>query len=233
MKKRIFAALITAVFAAAGFAAVFAAAYIPEEITVATGVPAGEFIVAIDAGHGGIDAGVSGVKTKVKESDLNLEIAKNLAELFEAGGIKIVMTRTSAAGLYGVLSKGFKLRDMKKRMEIINTSDADIMISVHLNHFDMPSRRGGQVFYKAGSERGKLLAESIQSEFNGREEQPRAFEPLAGDYYVLNESVCPSVICECGFLSNEEDETLLLTDEYRRKVAYLIFKGAIGYLLSQ
>lgn len=186
--------------------------------------------VVIDAGHGGIDGGVTGSQTGVKESDLNLLISKELAECFKSGGFKVVMTRTSAAGLYGVATRGFKMRDMEKRKSVINGANADLMISVHLNKFSSPSRRGAQAFYKIGDENSKALADSIQAEFNSAGE--REYSALEGDYYVLNESLCTSVLCECGFLSNPEDEKLLLTDEHRKKVAYRIYKGAIAYLLK-
>ena len=183
--------------------------------------------VVIDAGHGGIDGGVTGVNTGVKESDLNLLIAKELAEIFTENGFNAVMTRTSANGLYGVLSKGFKMRDMKRRKEIINGAMADVMISVHLNKFSSSARRGAQVFYKIGDERSEKIAKSIQDELNigGRE-----YSPLKGDYYVLNEANCAAVICECGFLSNPQDEALLLTEEYRKELAQRIFSGAVKAL---
>ncbi len=195
-------------------------------------VPAKDFTVVIDAGHGGIDSGVSGASSKVKESDLNLDIARDLKDYFEAAGIKVVMTRESSAGLYGILSKGFKMRDMEKRKEIINSANADLMVSVHLNFCEYPERRGAQAFYRNGSEKSKRLAESIQEAFNADSETGRDYEALKGDYYVLNESECPAALCECGFLSNEEDEKLLLTEEHRKKIAYSIYKGSLSYLVG-
>ena len=185
------------------------------------------YTVVIDAGHGGIDGGVTGVNTGVKESDLNLSIANVLKEKFIDAGFKVVMTRTSAAGLYGAMSKGFKMRDMEKRKEIINSAKADFMISVHLNKFSDKERSGAQVFYKIGDEESKKLADALQEEFNGA---GRKYSSLKGDYYVLNEANCPAVICECGFLSNPEDEVLLLTETYREKIAETIVGGSIKYL---
>ena len=83
----------------------------------------GERTVVIDAGHGGIDAGVHGIKTNVKESDINLLIAKYLRGYFADAGFNAVMTRTTQGGLYGTSTKGFKMRDMKKRKEIIEQKD--------------------------------------------------------------------------------------------------------------
>ena len=86
--------------------------------TRAAASPSDRFTVVIDAGHGGIDGGVSGITTGVKESELNLDIARKLKTKFDKSGAKTVMTRKTEAGLYGIYSKGFKRRDMQKRKQI-------------------------------------------------------------------------------------------------------------------
>lgn len=196
---------------------------------VSTASSVSEKVIVIDAGHGGVDAGVLGVKTKEKESDINLAIAKQLKGYFTDAGFTVVMTRKTNAGLYGSASQGFKMRDMKKRKEIITTSKADMVISIHQNFCPIPSRRGGTVFFDKNSESGKLLAADIQSSLNAMDECASENEALAGDYYMLKCTESPSVIVECGFLSNVEDETLLISPEYQKKIAYAIFKGAVGY----
>ncbi len=190
------------------------------------------FVVVIDAGHGGIDAGVLGKTSKVKESDLNLDIAKKLKTQFEKAGIKVVMTRTSYGGLYGTTAKGFKKRDMQNRIKIINDANADVMISLHLNFFSSSKTRGATAFFNADDKNSKTLAESIQRFFNLSSGQTRDLSALKGDYFLLNQANCPAVICECGFLSNEEEEKLLLTETYRQEISQLIFKGATAFLLS-
>ena len=189
----------------------------------------GERTVVIDAGHGGIDAGVYGVVSSVKESDVNLCIAKYLRGYFADAGFNTVMTRTNQSGLYGVSSKGFKMRDMKKRKEIIEKSGADMVISVHQNFCPIPSRRGGQVFFDKDSDCGKQLASNIQMSLNNMKECVKTNSPLVGDYYMLKCTKSPSVIVECGFLSNAYDEALLISEEYQKKLAYAIFKGAVAY----
>ena len=191
--------------------------------------PSDRFTVVIDAGHGGIDGGVSGISTGVKESELNLDIARKLKEKFDKSGAKTVMTRKTDAGLYGIYSKGFKRRDMLKRKQIILNAKADVFVSIHLNYYSSPSRRGSQVFYKIDSEPSKMLADIVQSELNEAEEYERDYTALAGDYYVLNEANCTAILCECGFLSNPEDEKLLLSEEYRDKIAERIFNGIEKY----
>lgn len=194
--------------------------------------PSDRFTVVIDAGHGGIDGGVSGITTGVKESELNLDIARKLKTKFDKSGAKTVMTRKTEAGLYGIYSKGFKRRDMQKRKQITLNAKADVFVSIHLNYYSSPLRRGAQVFYKIDEEKSKSLADIVQAELNGGKEYERDYTALAGDYYVLNEADCAAILCECGFLSNAEDEKLLLTDEYRAEIAEKIFNGIEKYRFS-
>lgn len=200
--------------------------------TRAAASPSDRFTVVIDAGHGGIDGGVSGITTGVKESELNLDIARKLKAKFDKSGAKTVMTRKTEAGLYGIYSKGFKRRDMQKRKQITLNAKADVFVSIHLNYYSSPLRRGAQVFYKIDEEKSKSLADIVQAELNGGKECERDYTALAGDYYVLNEADCAAILCECGFLSNAEDEKLLLTDEYRDEIAEKIFNGIEKYRFS-
>ena len=189
----------------------------------------GEKVVVIDAGHGGIDAGVIGVATSSKESDINLAISRHLKSYFVAAGFKVVLTRTNNGGLYGSSSSGFKKRDMQKRKEIIVECNADMVISVHQNFCPIPSRRGGTVFFDKNSECGKELADRIQNSINNMDECVSVNTALTGDYFMLKCTESPSVIVECGFLSNREDDKLLNSEEYQKKIAYAIFKGAVAY----
>ena len=186
-------------------------------------------VIVIDAGHGGIDAGVYGVNTGVRESDINLAVARELKGCFADAGFECVMTRTTQAGLYGNTSKGFKMRDMQKRRQIIEDSGADMVISIHQNTCPLPSRRGSHVFYDEASGEGRELALSIQSRLNGLWNAGEN-SALAGDYYMLKCTSAPSVIVECGFLSNAEDEENLNDPDFRRRLAKAIFMGAITYL---
>ena len=160
---------------------------------------------------------------------MNLAISKKLKGYFEGAGFKAVLTRSDNGGLYGLSTSGFKMRDMKKRKQIIEENSADMVISIHQNKCPIPSRRGGTVFFDKGRENGKRLAESIQNSLNGMEECASKNEALAGDYYMLKCTENPSVIVECGFLSNTEDEKLLISEDYQSRLAYAVFKGAVSY----
>ena len=188
--------------------------------------------IVIDAGHGGVDGGVVGRVTGEKESDINLSIARKLQKTFEEAGFLVVQTRPTEAGLYGTATQGYKKRDMQKRAEIIRESAPAAVISVHQNFFSLASRRGAQVFFREGNELSYTLACAIQTALNAMPECVRASDALKGDYYVLNCSEHPSVIVECGFLSNSEDEALLVSDAYQLRLAETICSGTLAFLAA-
>ena len=195
----------------------------------AASVPADAPRIVLDAGHGGVDPGVLGGTTGERESDVNLKIVQKLEKLFAGAGFRVVLTRKNAGGLYGMPTGGYKRRDMEERRRIIREAEPDIVLSVHQNSYPAaPSRRGGQVFFRAGSEAGKALSASIQARLNllgGRE-----ISALKGDFFMLECADCPSALVECGFLSNAEEERLLLTDAYQEQIARAVFEGVLLYL---
>ena len=188
-----------------------------------------DFTVVIDAGHGGIDGGVVGVDG-VKESTLNLSYAKELGEIFERSGFNVVYTRKTENGLYGLPTNGFKLRDMKKRKEIIDKAHPNLLISVHMNKFSQSTRSGPQVFYQDGKQDGCALAQSLQRVFN--DFTGNSHQAIAGDFYVCRETNCPAVIVECGFLSNANECAQLQTDSYRQQICNQIYSGVMLYLYT-
>jgi N-acetylmuramoyl-L-alanine amidase len=192
-------------------------------------LPKLNYTVVIDAGHGGIDSGVAGAATKVKEAELNLKVSKKLEKLLKEYGFNVVMTRTNGNGLYGLHTQNRKKRDMEERARIIREAQPDAVVSIHMNYFSQSKQRGAQVFYRKDNERGKELARCIQEVLALNIEYcDRLY--LAGDYYIVNCSDYPSVIVECGFLSNASDEQLLITDEYQQKLAYHIALGIMKFL---
>jgi len=118
---------------------------------------------------------------------------------------------------------------MAKRKEVIEITKPNMVVSVHMNSFTNSKLRGAQVFYDKSSEISRSLALSIQNYFAN--ELPSSDKGVSvGDYYMLKCTTAPSVICECGFLSNSEDESLLLTPSYQDKVASCIYKGILNFI---
>ena len=190
------------------------------------------YTIVLDAGHGGIDGGSEGVSTGVKESELNLKVTKKLEKLLNAFGFNVVLTRTNADGLYSQFATNKKQDDMKKRKEIIQKSKPNMVVSIHMNSFPNKHERGAQVFYQVGEETSKQLAQTIQNEMIKNLVEAREFCNHS-DLYILQCTQNPSVVVEGGFLSNPEEEALLITDEYQEKLAYSVFCGILKFFEKQ
>ncbi len=194
-----------------------------------------QFVVVIDAGHGGIDGGVTGRRTGVKESDVNLAVSFALKDVFEDAGFLVVLTRKTEHGLTKDGGLWTKNGDMRRRREIIQSVSPDLVLSIHQNFLPSSSNvRGGQVFYREGESNEKLalcVQDGINSVYTKHGVKSR--QAKAGKYYMLECTDAPSLIVECGFLSNAEDEYLLTTSSHKRQIASAIFSGALAYLQGE
>ena len=181
--------------------------------------------VVIDAGHGGFDGGTVGGSTGVLEAEINLSISVKLERRLQQLGAQVVMTRSDENAVAET-----KDGDMAKRREIIESSDQDVTISIHQNRFEDPDVKGPQVFYNPGSVQGEKLAAAIQDTMNQELEvaSPRTQQGKA--YYIVKSGAAPAVIVECGFLSNPEEEKLLMNDEYQNLIVKAIIDGLENYL---
>lgn len=190
--------------------------------------------VIIDAGHGGSDPGKVGV-AGTEEKDLNLTIALLLKSLLEASDVQVIMTRETDEEL-GDDPSNRKLSDLKKRISIITGAEPAAVVSIHQNSYTSPDIYGAQCFYYTDSEEGKQLAGLLQQQIILSTEQTKIREIKANsDYYLLKKSQPPTVIVECGFLSNPGEEQLLNDPAYQRKMAWAIHLGVLQFLngLSQ
>ncbi|MBQ2991411.1 MAG: N-acetylmuramoyl-L-alanine amidase [Clostridia bacterium] len=185
--------------------------------------------IAVDAGHGGYDGGAVGRVSGVPEKGLNLDVAVKVRELLLEKGAEVIMTRTDD---YALCDDNppirRKLQDMQRRAAIVMGGGADLLLSIHMNEYAGRSQSGPQVFYREGCPAGRLLAGAVQTAMV-RQLQPRKErEALGGDYYILTFGI-PGVLVECGFLSNREEEELLLSDAYRQRVAQGIVQGVCDW----
>lgn len=190
-----------------------------------------ELCVVLDAGHGGIDGGVMGKNTGIKESELNLSIVYKLKTCLEEMGFRVELTRKTDAGLYGTTAKGFKKRDMQKRKEIIEEADPDLLISIHQNYYPTRNTRGGQVFYGKQQKNSGKLAVGMQKNLNAlyAREGVKGRIAASGQFFMLECADCPSVLVECGFLSNAADEKLLSTETWQVALAENLAKSVMDY----
>ena len=196
-------------------------------VVVKEDIPKPIYTIVIDAGHGGRDNGCSGSNGS-KESEINLDISKKLQVYLQSLGVRVVMTRYDGNGLYEADADNYKQSDMEKRIEIINGASPDMVISIHQNSYSDKLQKGAQVFYREGDELSFDFASSVQSQLLSQLPSARK-EANAGDYYILNECGLPAIIVECGYLTNAEEEQLLISDDYQSKVAYSIMCGVVKY----
>lgn len=190
--------------------------------------PRSKYTIVIDAGHGGRDGGSVGVNGSV-EKELNLAYAKTLQKLLAKAGVNVIMTRTTDSGLYNEDANNKKLSDMRKRREIINNAQPDLVISIHMNSFPLDSCKGAKTFYQIGSDVSCSAAKSVQNSLHYYIENASSTVG-AGDYYILNCTPYTSILIECGFVSSPSEEQLLNDDNYRDKFIYAVYCGVIMYL---
>ena len=186
-------------------------------------------VVVIDAGHGGLDGGAVAPDGTL-EKDINLEIAKALAALMRISGYKVVMTRENDTMLGAELTGGSaKMRDLKKRLEISSAYPDALTVSIHCNKFPDSSCKGLQVYY--GSGQGAMeSALAVQSAFSLiSSENRRNIKKADSSIYLLHRANSPSILVECGFLSNETELEQLKNEEYRKKLALVVYSGVVSF----
>lgn len=188
------------------------------------------YVVTIDAGHGGYDPGKIGIDDS-KEKDVNLLIASYLKELLDSLGFEVYMTREDDSSLNTETADRLKTSDLNHRVEIVASHNSDFFISIHQNSFSDPSVHGAQVFYYADSPTGEELAKSIRTSIRAILDSDNE-RPVKGnlDYLILKKSPCPAVIVECGFLSNPDECTSLNTADYQKQVASAIADGLVNHI---
>lgn len=185
-------------------------------------------VIVIDAGHGGQDPGKIGTKGTL-EKDINLNISFYLKEILESQNITVILTREKDIDL-ATDSSNFKSSDMRNRVAFIQKNKPDLVISIHQNSYTSTHVYGAQCFYYTPSEDSKLLASYLQKQIIACTNQTKTREIKSNeDYYLLKNSNVPTVIVECGFLSNPKEEHLLLQDNYQRKMAWAIHLGILNY----
>lgn len=179
--------------------------------------------VILDAGHGGIDVGKTGVNGE-KEKDINLEISKKIKRFLSDSNVTVKMTREGDERL-----ADSQREDLKARTDIMN-GGALLAVSIHQNSYRDPAVSGAQVFYYTDSEEGRTAAGMIQAELNAlapdNEKEIRAND----SYYILKNTRIPTVIVECGFLSSYTEAEKLADDEYQNRIAETVSEGILQYI---
>ena len=190
----------------------------------------GQVCIVLDAGHGGDDPGKIGINGS-KEKDINLAITLKVKAYLEANGVKVILTREDENGLYDAGAENKKVQDMKRRIAIIEEAQPLATVSIHQNSYTEEYVNGAQVFYYKDSKDGEALASLLQESLRARLDPENHRQMKANDsYYLLKKTQIPTVIVECGFLSNSKEAELLSGEEYQDKVAWAILMGIMQFV---
>ena len=181
--------------------------------------------VIIDPGHGGIDVGTVGIDGSL-EKNINLSISLDLYDYLMVSGINAVLTRDGDYEVYRAGEKRTK-SDLYNRMDFINSVPNSILISIHQNHFENEAEWGTQVWFSPNDEISPTLADKILQSVkeNIQPENKRENKVSDNSYYILYKAQKPSVMVECGFVSNKNENNKLQDKEYQKDMAYSILAG--------
>lgn len=183
-------------------------------------------VIYIDPGHGGVDPGA--MYSGIMEKDINLEISKKLETKLISLGAIVYLTRYDDYDLSVNNTINRKRSDLSRRGNIINKSDCDIFLSIHLNAEDTGTWRGAQVFYDDTNENNEEIAKIFQKQFKKYLNSNRDYKKT--DVLYLQKRIeRPGVLLEVGFLSNANDRYLLKQDSYQQKIVTTITNGLLEY----
>lgn len=187
-------------------------------------------IIYLDPGHGGPDGGAE--HGEAVEKDIALNIASKLRDYLQQQGALVLMTREEDTDLANSTTKGLSRRkreDLQRRVEMINESEAELFISIHLNSMPSPRWYGAQTFYSTRYLENKVLAELIQEELRDNLENTKRVAKPIDHVYLVKSVKKPGALVEVGFLSNPTERELLIQDDYQEKVAAAIYQGVMRY----
>lgn len=191
-------------------------------------------IIYLDPGHGGPDGGATG--SNHLEKDITLEVASRVRDYLQEQGALVIMTRETDTDLAPEGMKGYsrrKAEDLRKRVEIINRSEAELYISIHLNAIPSPKWSGAQSFYYGKYEENEKVAKYIQDELRiNLENTTRKAKRIHGIYLMQNVTK-PGALVEVGFLSNPAEAKRLSQPKYQDKIASSVYKGVLRYFTDR
>lgn len=190
-------------------------------------------IILIDPGHGGYDGGAEG-KSGTKEKDINLSISLKLRDKLIKDGYDVKLTRSEDKDLLDKKQNNGtkKAQDIANRCKLKQQISPDIFISIHQNHFPQGQYYGAQVWYSK-NEKSSRLAKIVQDNLiiDLNHNNKRVEKPANNAYKILScDDTRPSILVECGFLSNYEEEQRMLNNDYQQKIVDSITKSINQYL---
>lgn len=191
-------------------------------------------IIYLDPGHGGPDGGAQ--RDGVSEKEITLTVSLKLRDYLQEQGALVFMTRETDKDLASSQTRGYskrKTEDLKKRLQLINESESDLFISIHLNAIPSPRWSGAQTFYSPHFKENKRAAKFIQDELIENLGNTKREAKAISNVYILKYAKKPGSLVEIGFLSNPEERQHLVDPEYQNMVAASIYKGIARYFTDE
>lgn len=188
--------------------------------------------IVLDAGHGGKDCGTISADGTL-EKDVNLGIVLKLYDFLMFSGVNAVAIRNTDEEYYPNGTDKNR-SDLYNRLDFVNSIDNSILVSIHQNHYVDTSEWGMQVWYTGNESSSKILADDILSLSKKflQPENKRTNKVSDNSYYILYKASVPSVMVECGFMSNIEENNKLKSDDYQKKLGFIIMSGINSYLVE-
>ncbi len=202
-------------------------------VDISSSISSNRVNLVIDAGHGGIDAGTIGVDN-ANEKDINLSIALMLYDFAMVSGISSFLVRDGDYLVYS--DNDDKSRsDLYNRMDYINSIENSSLISIHQNHFQDSSEWGMQIWYSPNDDKSKIMADNILeiTKSNLQSDNTRLNKKSDSSYYLLYKAQVPSIMVECGFMSNSDENKKLQDNKYQKQLAYSIMLGFSEYITEE
>ncbi|MDD6278224.1 MAG: N-acetylmuramoyl-L-alanine amidase [Oscillospiraceae bacterium] len=173
----------------------------------------------------------------VPEKGINLDILLRVRDMLEISGYKVEVTRDTDTSIHDKGIEGIanqKSSDMDNRLAIFNEHTNAVCISIHQNQFTDSRYSGAQMFYSDTNEESEALARKLQNKFVEylQPENDREIKLCGKELFLCYYSENPTVMAECGFLSNPDEAALLNTEEYRGKVAFTLYSGINEFVSS-
>lgn len=190
----------------------------------------------VNPAHGGFDGGAVASDGTV-EKDINLKITLAVAKFLRQSGFNVVLTRENDVSTDDVETEKISTRkksDLKNRLNLMKDYKDAVFVSIHLNKFTTSAANGSQVFYSR-SEESKRLGDCIQKSIVAKlqPENTRVNKLATSSTYLLYNATVPSVLVECGFLSNKAELEKLKDKDYQNKMAFSIYCGILEYFKGE
>lgn len=183
-------------------------------------------VIYLDPGHGGIDPGA--VYKDIEEADINLKIAEKTQKVLEKKGAIVYLTRYGDYDLSVPNTINRKRSDLSRRGNIINRSNCDLYLSIHLNAEISNTWKGAQIFYNNINEENEKIAKIFQEQFKKNLKTNREYKQKES-FYLTKRVERPGILIEAGFITNPNERYLLTGDSYQQKIANTILEATVEY----